>query len=69
MIANKDGMSAVHANVMIDATGDADVAARAGVRYELGNVKDGNIQPATLFFRVYNVDTQRMTEPYQGAQR
>ena len=60
VIANKDGLSAVRAKIVIDCTGDADVAARAGVWYELGNVLDGNIQPATLFFRVYNVDTQRM---------
>lgn len=60
VIANKSGLSAVRAKIVIDATGDADVAARAGVRYELGNVTDGNLQPATLFFRVYNVDTERM---------
>ncbi len=60
VIANKSGMSAVRAKLVIDATGDADVAVRAGVKYELGNVKDGNIQPASLFFRLYNVDTERM---------
>jgi ribulose 1,5-bisphosphate synthetase/thiazole synthase len=60
VVANKGGLSAVRAKIVIDCTGDADVAARAGVACELGNVVDGNIQPATLFFRVYNVDTARM---------
>lgn len=60
VLFNKGGMAAVRAKIVIDATGDADVAARAGVKYELGNVLDGNLQPATLFFRVYNVDTERM---------
>lgn len=60
VIANKSGMSVVRAKIVIDATGDADVAVRSGVKYELGNVKDGNIQPATLFFRLYNVDTERV---------
>ncbi len=60
VIFNKSGLAAVRAKIVIDATGDADVAARAGVGYELGNVRDGNIQPATLFFRLYNVDTDRV---------
>jgi len=60
VIANKSGMAAVRAKIVVDATGDADVAARAGVGFELGNARDGNIQPATLFFRLYNVDTDRV---------
>lgn len=60
VIANKSGMSFIRAKVVIDCTGDADVAARAGVKYILGNENDGNIQPATLFFRVYNVDTPKL---------
>ncbi|MGJ4851999.1 FAD-dependent oxidoreductase [Bacillota bacterium Meth-B3] len=60
VIANKSGLSVVRARLVIDCTGDADVAARSGVGFDLGNVQDGNIQPATLFFRVYNVDTERM---------
>lgn len=57
IIANKSGMSVIRAKVVIDCSGDADVAARSGVRFELGRVEDGNMQPATLFFRVCNVDT------------
>ena len=57
IIANKSGMSVIRAKVVVDCSGDADVAARSGVRFELGRVEDGNMQPATLFFRVCNVDT------------
>lgn len=60
VIANKSGMSVIRAKIVIDCSGDADVAARSGVKYELGNVLDGNIQAATLFFRVGNVDTERL---------
>ena len=60
VIANKSGMSVIRAKVVVDCTGDGDVAARSGVKFELGRVEDGNMQPATLFFRVYNVDTLRL---------
>jgi hypothetical protein len=60
VIANKSGMSVIRAKIIIDCSGDADVAARSGVNYELGNIHDGNMQPATLFFRVCNVDTERL---------
>ncbi len=60
VIANKSGMSVVRAKIIIDCSGDADVAARSGVNYELGNINDGNMQPATMFFRVSNVDSERL---------
>ncbi len=60
VIANKSGMSVIRAKVIIDCSGDADVAARSGVKYELGNINDGNMQPATMFFRVCNVDSERL---------
>lgn len=60
VIANKSGMSVIKAKIIIDCSGDADVAAKAGVPFELGNVQDGNMQPATMFFRVCNVDTERL---------
>lgn len=62
VIANKDGLSVVRAKVVVDCTGDADVAARAGCPYVVGSEEDGNIQPASLFLRLYNVDTPRVAE-------
>lgn len=46
---------------MIDCSGDADVAYRAGVKCVLGNEETGNIQPMSLFLRVGNVDTEALT--------
>lgn len=60
VIANKSGISMIKAKVFIDCSGDADVAARSGVDFTLGNPEDGNIQPATLFFRIGNVDTEAL---------
>ena len=37
VVANKSGMSVIRAKIVIDCSGDADVAAKAGVPFELGN--------------------------------
>lgn len=58
VIANKSGLSAVRAEITIDCSADADVAARAGVPIHQGRDEDGLTQPMTLFFRVANVDDQ-----------
>jgi hypothetical protein len=60
VIANKSGMSVIRAKIVIDCTGDADVAARSGVPFDLGDDPGGNLQPATLFFRIGNVDTAKL---------
>lgn len=61
VVANKDGLGVIRAKVVVDCSGDADVAARAGVDFVLGDRETGNIQPASLFFRIGNVDTARVT--------
>jgi hypothetical protein len=60
VISNKAGISAVKAKVVIDCSGDGDVAVRSGAGFDLGRKDDGNIQAATMFFRVCNVDTEKM---------
>ncbi len=60
IVANKDGLSVIEAKMVIDCSGDADVAARAGVPYVMGNEEDGNIQPASLFLRIGNVDMEQV---------
>lgn len=47
------------APVFIDATGDADLSAFAGLEYKLGRDEDGLCQPMTLCFRLGNVDWNR----------
>lgn len=54
---SKRGAETVTAKVVIDCTGDGDVAARAGIPYEVGNEELGLIQPATMFFHISNVDS------------
>ena len=59
-IQNKSGRQAVLARCVIDATGDADVAASAGAPYEMGRPADGACQPATLMFTIGGVDWPRV---------
>jgi hypothetical protein len=47
------------APVFVDATGDADLCAFAGLEYKLGRDGDGLCQPMTLCFRLGNVDWSR----------
>ncbi len=57
---NKSGRQAVLSKMVLDCTGDADVAARAGVPCVLGRETDGKIRPVSLYFRVGNVDFQKL---------
>ena len=52
-IANKDGLVRIVPQVVIDCTGDADVAAWAGAPFEQSAV----VQPLTLHFRIGNVQS------------
>jgi hypothetical protein len=56
VIQNKSGRQAVLAHQVIDTTGDADVAARAGAPFQLGRPEDGLCQPTTLMFTLEGVD-------------
>ena len=48
----KSGPVVIRARVVIDSTGDGDVAARAGAPYQIGRDDDGLVQPMTLMFRI-----------------
>lgn len=58
-VMRREGPAEVRAAVTIDCTGDGDVAYRAGVPCEKGNAK-GVMQPATMFFRINNVDSKAL---------
>lgn len=51
IFSGKSGLSAIRAKIVIDSTGDGDVAAKAGCDYEFGN-EDGFCQPMTLCFKL-----------------
>ncbi|GAB5518529.1 MAG: FAD-dependent oxidoreductase [Rhodothermales bacterium] len=55
--ANKQGLLHIRAKAVVDASGDADVAAAAGAPFE--GPKDGPVQALTTTFRMINVDTDR----------
>lgn len=55
-VINKNGKANLRARLFIDCSGDADVASRAGAPCELGRPQDGLVQPATLMFKLTDVD-------------
>lgn len=48
----KSGPVAIEADVIVDCTGDGDIAAAAGAEFEVGRDEDGLVQPMTLMFRM-----------------
>ena len=63
IVENKSGRSAIMGKVLIDATGDGDVAAKAGAEYILGREEDHLCQPVTLMFRIGGVDYEKAIFP------
>ncbi len=57
-IHSKNGLEFVRAGAVVDATGDADIAFRAGCPTVKGRAEDGLMSPATLIFIVEDVDSQ-----------
>jgi FAD dependent oxidoreductase len=57
-VANKGGRALVKANVVIDATADADVAAGAGAEVMKGDPDDGRLQHVNFRFTLDNVDIE-----------
>ena len=60
---SKSGRQAWRAKVVIDATGDGDIAAKAGVPFVLGRPEDHGMQPVTLMFKVAGVDYKTAVFP------
>ncbi|MFA6713967.1 MAG: FAD-dependent oxidoreductase [Victivallaceae bacterium] len=55
-IVNKGGRQSLYSQVVVDATGDADIAAGAGAPVEKGRVSDGRMQALTLRSRIGGVE-------------
>lgn len=58
IISGKEGLSAVMGKIVIDCTGDADVAFLSGVPTEKGR-EDGLMQPVTLEFTLTGIDEDK----------
>ena len=52
---SKSGMEKITARIYIDCTGDGDLAALAGCKFDMGD-ENGNCQPMTLCFKLGNVN-------------
>ena len=63
VVLNKGGFSVYRAKVIVDATGDGDVAFKSGAEFIKGRETDGKMQPATLMFKVGGVDMDRAVFP------
>ncbi len=58
VLHSKSGPQAARARVVIDCTGDGDIAASAGCEFEMGRESDGRCQPATLYALVGGVGSE-----------
>lgn len=66
LTSSKKGYEILRGKVIIDATGDGDVAVRAGVPYEKGNEELNLMQPASMFFHICNCDEEKMNADIQA---
>jgi hypothetical protein len=62
IVQNKGGRQVIAAKQVIDCSGDGDVAARAGCRFDIGDEESGLCQPVTLMFTIGGVDYERVQE-------
>jgi 2-polyprenyl-6-methoxyphenol hydroxylase-like FAD-dependent oxidoreductase len=62
VIQGKGGQEVMSAQTVIDCSGDADVAASAGVPFQKGRESDGQMQAVTLMFRLAHVDMDALPE-------
>ncbi len=55
----KTGRKAITAKIFIDATGDGDIAAKAGVPFDFGRDEDGLVQGMTLIYKLMDIDKKK----------
>lgn len=61
-VISKSGVTEFQAKVVIDGTGDGDVAAMAGCGFEYGRASDGKAQPMSMIALISGLDEK--AEPY-----
>lgn len=60
LVDTKRGRRAILARLVIDATGDGDVAAKSGVDFDYGREADGLVQGMTMMYRVCGIDEAKV---------
>ncbi|WP_298864790.1 FAD-dependent oxidoreductase [uncultured Gimesia sp.] len=60
IIHDKGGLGFIRPKVVIDTSGDGDIAAKAGAPFEVGRREDGKMMPVTLFITIGGVDDERV---------
>lgn len=60
VILDKAGLGLLRPQVVIDTSGDGDIAVKAGAPFEVGRREDGKMMPVTLFLTIGNVDDTRV---------
>jgi hypothetical protein len=69
VVETKQGARAILARIVIDATGDGDIAAKAGLPFDYGRAGDGLVQGMTLMFRLSNLAPDLARAHRQDADR
>jgi len=59
-LESKSGREAILAEIVVDCTGDGDVAARAGAQWSIGRPEDGACQPMTQMFTLGNCQPPKL---------
>jgi len=67
-VDTKQGRRVFLAKVVVDATGDGDIAAKAGLPFDFGRTSDSRVQGMTMMFRLREVIAERVNaNPEEGA--
>lgn len=61
VVATRNGLKALYGKIIIDCTGNGDVAAFSGAAYEIGETGTGELQPGTLRFYFTGYDTKNIS--------
>ncbi len=69
LVDTKTGRKAVRGKIFIDATGDGDVAANAGLPFAFGRASDGGVQGMTMMFRLRDIDPDLIKAHPEDAER
>jgi hypothetical protein len=62
VVLNKNQRTLLRASMVIDCSGDGDIAWMAGAPFEKGDASKGNLQPVTMVFRMVGIETRPLLE-------